>query len=78
MIPRLQALPPKGNLDFPKWSSVQRMLARFETFFPAMENYDISGLMGAPEVVRYVSRKYFGDGGLTEERVQRCSAACAP
>eukprot|EP00747_Dinoflagellata_sp_TGD_P209847 gnl/TRDRNA2_/TRDRNA2_83221_c1_seq1.p1 gnl/TRDRNA2_/TRDRNA2_83221_c1~~gnl/TRDRNA2_/TRDRNA2_83221_c1_seq1.p1 ORF type:complete len:385 (-),score=63.08 gnl/TRDRNA2_/TRDRNA2_83221_c1_seq1:53-1207(-) len=59
-----------------EWTSVRTMLARFETFFPAMENYDMGPLLAAAPLEQYLSRTYFGDGRLTEERVRQSSVAC--
>lgn len=68
---------PTGGLLSIRWESVLAMLAKFETFFPSMDNYDIGDLMAVPEVACYLQRAYFGEDGLTQERVYRCNVACA-
>lgn len=72
----LQRVPPGGRVAI-AWASVQMMLARFERFFPAMAEYDIAPLVETPELLRYLSDTYLSEGKLTEERVRRCSTACA-
>mmetsp|Transcript_87487 Transcript_87487/g.245656 ORF Transcript_87487/g.245656 Transcript_87487/m.245656 type:complete len:403 (-) Transcript_87487:14-1222(-) len=72
----IKRLPPGGRLAIP-WENVRAMLARFETFFPAMDRFDIAPLVAAPEVVSYISRTYLDHGRLTADRVRRSSAACA-
>eukprot|EP00747_Dinoflagellata_sp_TGD_P169667 gnl/TRDRNA2_/TRDRNA2_199226_c0_seq1.p1 gnl/TRDRNA2_/TRDRNA2_199226_c0~~gnl/TRDRNA2_/TRDRNA2_199226_c0_seq1.p1 ORF type:complete len:339 (-),score=39.49 gnl/TRDRNA2_/TRDRNA2_199226_c0_seq1:54-1070(-) len=68
--------PSGGHLAI-AWDSVRAMLVNFETFFPAMREYDIAPLVAAPALANYLSRTYFVDGGLTVERVSRSSKACA-
>lgn len=72
----LRGLPTEGRFDV-RWPTVQAMLARFDTFFSAMQHYDIAALVAAPHVMQYVSRVYFGSDGLTEDRVRYSNKACA-
>eukprot|EP00927_Polykrikos_kofoidii_P023668 TRINITY_DN21723_c0_g1_i1.p1 TRINITY_DN21723_c0_g1~~TRINITY_DN21723_c0_g1_i1.p1 ORF type:complete len:331 (+),score=36.73 TRINITY_DN21723_c0_g1_i1:106-1098(+) len=72
----LRGLPADGRLDV-RWPTVQAMLARFDTFFPSMQQYDIAPLIANPHIMRYLSRVYFSSDGLTEERVRYSNKACA-
>lgn len=72
----LQRLKGPGFLEF-DWRRIQAMLANFESFFRAMEGYDIEPLIALPALAEHISGTYFGEGGLAEDEVRRSSVACA-
>ncbi|KAK3242006.1 hypothetical protein CYMTET_48284 [Cymbomonas tetramitiformis] len=75
--PRIEALGVGARLRI-DWEDVQQMLARFQTFFPALMNFDTDSLVTAPVVHAYITRVYFeGAEALTVEKVQRSSHVCA-
>mmetsp|Transcript_100292 Transcript_100292/g.189171 ORF Transcript_100292/g.189171 Transcript_100292/m.189171 type:complete len:468 (-) Transcript_100292:102-1505(-) len=75
MSKQLQRTAPDTRIVI-EWRKIMLMVSRFETFFPAMQRFDIAPLVAAPRVTEYLSRVYFGDKGLTKERVSHCSKAC--
>eukprot|EP00931_Biecheleriopsis_adriatica_P092821 TRINITY_DN66599_c0_g1_i1.p1 TRINITY_DN66599_c0_g1~~TRINITY_DN66599_c0_g1_i1.p1 ORF type:complete len:490 (+),score=91.58 TRINITY_DN66599_c0_g1_i1:81-1550(+) len=75
----MRSKPPGERLSFP-WPEVQRMLIRYDSFFPAMMSYDLTMLLSAPELAQHISFAYFDPQSkdrLTEERVRKCSVAAA-
>lgn len=75
----IRSLRGEATLSF-EWPLVLKMLTRFETFFPAMQNYDLSPLMRTPAVAQHITALYFDESKeerLTEERVRKCSVAAA-
>eukprot|EP00854_Cymbomonas_tetramitiformis_P005870 gene5870-7069_t len=66
--PRIEALGVGARLRI-DWEDVQQMLARFQTFFPALMNFDTDSLVTAPVVHAYITRVYFeGAEALTVEK----------
>lgn len=73
---QLVRLQPGCRLNI-KWATVQTMLARFQSLYPAMRNYDLTALISSPAVADHIAHVYFMEGHLSEERVKRASVACA-
>ena len=55
---KLQNLPPGKCLKV-EWGDVQRMLANFQTFYPAMANFDIQPNVATPAVRTHLDATYF-------------------
>eukprot|EP00959_Pyramimonas_sp_CCMP1952_P316251 6619391-Pyramimonas_sp.AAC.1 len=74
---KINALPDGKRLHI-DWFDVQRMLTKFQWFYPAMsDESNIQPLVDSPKVCAYLEREYFeGPDALTEERLRRSSAAC--